>query len=168
MRNFVSATETLKRGQNEPASLAAVYGQAVGAAVHSLRAVPPPAARRVAEWAMDRAVPLHVHCSEQQAENEEVLAAYGATPVELLVEAGALSPGTVAVHATHLSRTDVEGLGASGAGVCMCPTTERDLGDGIGPLVSCLGSARRFRSGAIARRSWTPSRRCAPWNSTKG
>ena len=119
--------------------LAAVYGQAVGAAVHSLRAVPPPAARRVAEWAIDRAVPLHVHCSEQQAENEEVLAAYGATPVELLVEAGALSPGNVAVHATHLSRTDVEGLGASGAGVCMCPTTERDLGDGIGPARRLLG-----------------------------
>ena len=111
----------------------------VGAAIHSVRAVPPSAAMRVAEWAADRSVPLHFHCSEQPAENNTALAVYGATPVQLLAGAGALRPGSVAVHATHLGEADAEALGESRTSVCMCPTTERDLGDGIGP-------ARRLRS----------------------
>jgi cytosine/adenosine deaminase-related metal-dependent hydrolase len=113
-------------------------GCLIGAAVHSLRAVPPAAVRRVAEWATERSVPLHFHCSEQPAENEQVLAAYGATPVALLGEAGALGPGSVAVHATHLCEADAKALGGSGTGVCLCPTTERDLADGIGPARQLL------------------------------
>ena len=34
-------------------------------------------------------------------------------------------------HPPH--RRDIALLGATGTGVCMCPTTERDLADGIGP-----------------------------------
>ncbi len=108
-------------------------GALVGAAIHSVRAVPPAAARQVAEWAAERSAPLHFHCSEQPAENEEALSAYGATPVQLLAQAGALGPRSVAVHATHLDEADAEELGVSGTCVCMCPTTERDLADGIGP-----------------------------------
>jgi formiminoglutamate deiminase len=103
----------------------------IGVAAHSLRAVPPEALSRIVAVAAGR--PLHIHVSEQLAENAQVRAAYGATPVELLAAAGALSPATVAVHATHLSDRDVELLAGSGAGVCLCPTTERDLADGIGP-----------------------------------
>ena len=85
---------------------------------------------------------MHFHCSEQPAENEEALSAYGATPVQLLAQAGALGPRSVAVHATHLGEADTKELGASGTGVCMCPTTERDLADGIGPArrLLALGS----------------------------
>ncbi len=117
-------------------------GGFLGAAVHSLRAVPPAAVRRVAEWTAERSVPLHFHCSEQPAENEQVLSAYGATPVALLAEAGALRPGSVAIHATHLCDADAKALGESGTGACMCPTTERDLADGIGPArrLLALGS----------------------------
>jgi formiminoglutamate deiminase len=103
----------------------------LGVAAHSLRAVPPEALERVVAVAAGR--PLHVHVSEQPAENDQVLAAYGATPVELLAAAGALGPATVAVHATHLSDGDVRLLSRAEAGVCLCPTTERDLADGIGP-----------------------------------
>jgi formiminoglutamate deiminase len=103
----------------------------VGVAAHSLRAVPVGALQRIATVAAGR--PLHVHVSEQVAENTQVRAAYGATPVELLAGHGALGPATVAVHATHLSDRDIDLLAASGAGVCLCPTTERDLADGIGP-----------------------------------
>ena len=104
-----------------------------GAAIHSVRAVPVDEMRAVADWANRRAVPLHVHLSEQEAENAECLAATGCTPTALLSRAGALGPRTVAVHATHLTAADVRLLGGSGTGVCMCPTTERDLADGIGP-----------------------------------
>jgi formiminoglutamate deiminase len=102
-----------------------------GAAIHSVRAVPAPAVAEIATLATGR--PLHVHVSEQPAENEACLAAYGRTPVQLLADSGALGPDTTAVHATHLTSTDVELLGSSGTAVCFCPTTEADLADGIGP-----------------------------------
>jgi formiminoglutamate deiminase len=108
-------------------------GSRVGAAVHSVRAVPRDQVPTVAQWARRHDTPLHVHLSEQVAENEECQAAYGLTPTELLAEAGALDRRTSAVHATHLTDTDVALLGGSGTHACFCPTTERDLGDGIGP-----------------------------------
>ena len=100
-----------------------------GAAIHSVRAVPREQLPTVVDAA--RGGPLHVHLSEQVAENEACLAAYGATPAQVLHEAGALGPDTTVVHATHLTARDVEMLG--GVSVCLTPTTERDLGDGIGP-----------------------------------
>jgi formiminoglutamate deiminase len=103
----------------------------VGAAVHSVRAVPRRALASIVEAATGR--PLHVHLSEQPAENEACLAAYGLTPSALLDAEGVLGPATTAVHATHLRTEDVDLLGRSGTGVCICPTTERDLADGIGP-----------------------------------
>ena len=106
-------------------------GARIGVAAHSVRAVPRDALAVLAEFAHGR--PLHVHVSEQRAENEECLAAYGVTPVALLAEAGVLGPDTTAVHATHVSDEDVAVLGSAGTFVSFCPTTERDLADGIGP-----------------------------------
>ncbi|HEX7302497.1 formimidoylglutamate deiminase [Lentzea sp.] len=103
----------------------------VGAAIHSVRAVPRDELSTVAQAFPD--APLHVHLSEQPAENEACLAAYGRTPTQLLEEAGALSPRTTAVHATHLTPRDIATLGRTGTGACFCPTTEADLADGIGP-----------------------------------
>jgi formiminoglutamate deiminase len=77
--------------------------------------------------------PLHVHLSEQPAENDQCRQAYGTTPTRLLAESGVLGPLTTAVHATHLSADDIADLGRSATNVCMCPTTERDLADGVGP-----------------------------------
>ena len=121
-------------------------GVRVGAAIHSVRAVPREALPTVAAWARGR--PLHVHLSEQPDENAACLAAHGRTPTALLDEAGALGPATTAVHATHLTDEDVARLARTGARACFCPTTERDLGDGIGPAGAlaragvplCLGS----------------------------
>jgi formiminoglutamate deiminase len=106
-------------------------GVRVGAAIHSVRAVDPESARTVAEWAGER--PLHAHVSEQPRENEECLAAHGRTPTALLGDAGALAGNFTAVHATHLTGEDITLLGGSGSTCCLCPTTERDLADGIGP-----------------------------------
>lgn len=105
----------------------------IGAAIHSVRAVPPAGIARAAEWAAARNAPLHVHLSEQPAENEGCLKAHGRTPTRLLADHGALGPRTSAVHATHLTDDDIRLLGGSGTVICMCPTTERDLADGIGP-----------------------------------
>jgi formiminoglutamate deiminase len=108
-------------------------GARIGAAIHSVRAVDPESAATVARIATERSWPLHAHVSEQPAENEDCVAEYGATPTGVLAEAGALSERFTAVHATHVTDADVELLGGAAATACLCPTTERDLADGVGP-----------------------------------
>ena len=119
-------------------------GFRVGSAIHSVRAVPRLELADVARAFPDR--PLHAHLSEQYAENEAALAFYGRSPTELLAGADALGPRTTVVHATVAPHMEL--LGSTGTSVCLCPTTERDLADGIGPakLMAehgsplCLGS----------------------------
>ncbi|GAB3872769.1 formimidoylglutamate deiminase [Terrabacter terrigena] len=103
----------------------------LGAAIHSVRAVRREDLPRVVEAAGD--LPLHVHLSEQHGENLACQMFYGASPTQLLDEAGALGAHATAVHATHLEDRDIDLLGGTGTGACFCPTTERDLADGIGP-----------------------------------
>jgi formiminoglutamate deiminase len=120
----------------------------VGAAAHSVRAVPAAQLSRVAEWASAYDAPLHVHSSEQVAEIEQCLAAYGCTPTALLREHGFLGPRTTAVHATHMTDQDVADMHATATGTCFCPTTERDLGDGIGPAPALLAGPGPFSLGS--------------------
>jgi formiminoglutamate deiminase len=118
----------------------------VGAAAHSVRAVPD----CLATFAdRNEGTPTHIHLSEQRAENEQCLAVHGCTPAKLLANLGFAGQWVTAVHATHLSDEDIAALGGRDAtNVCLCPTTERDLGDGIGPARTladagsplCLGS----------------------------
>lgn len=108
-------------------------GTRMGVAVHSVRAVDPDSMETVAAVATKHGVPLHVHLSEQPAENEACQATQGCAPTQLLAEHGVLGPLTTAVHATHVTKDDLDLLDAHGCAVCLCPTTERDLGDGIGP-----------------------------------
>ncbi|WP_189933109.1 formimidoylglutamate deiminase [Streptomyces sulfonofaciens] len=105
----------------------------IGAAVHSVRAVPADQLGTVADWARARGAVLHVHVSEQTRENDDCRAAHGCTPARLLADHGVLGPRTTGVHHTHLTEDDIRLIGASRTGTCMCPTTERDLADGIGP-----------------------------------
>ncbi|WP_230195524.1 formimidoylglutamate deiminase [Streptomyces coriariae] len=108
----------------------------IGAAIHSVRAVPAGQLATVARWAEERRAPLHVHLSEQTAENDACREVHGRTPTQLLAEHGVLGPRTTGVHNTHLTDEDIALLGRSATGTCMCPTTERDLADGIGPAVA--------------------------------
>ncbi|MCW2790741.1 MAG: formimidoylglutamate deiminase [Aeromicrobium sp.] len=117
----------------------------VGAAIHSVRAVPRDQLTTVASAFPE--APLHVHVSEQPAENHDCLAATGLTPVRLLAEAGAWTPRTTAVHATHLDTPDIATLGDAGAYVCLCPTTEAELADGIGPSVALREAGARITLG---------------------
>ena len=116
----------------------------IGAAIHSMRAVDPEAAAVVAAWARKRDRPLHAHVSEQPAENEACLEAYGRTPTALLADAGALDANFTAVHATHLDDGDVTLLGGSGSCCCVCPDDRARPG--------------RRRSAGCAG-SWTPAPR---------
>ncbi|MCG2799560.1 MAG: formimidoylglutamate deiminase [Cellulomonas sp.] len=127
-------------------------------AAHSVRALAPADLAVVAATARARGVVAHVHVSEQPAENAACLDAYGLTPVELLAEAGLLGPTTTAVHAVHLADRDVALLGGSQTTVCLCPSTEQDLGDGLAPGARlfaagsplCVGSDQHVRADLLA------------------
>jgi formiminoglutamate deiminase len=108
-------------------------GVRVGAAIHSVRAVPWAEAEVAAAAAKRNDWPLHMHVSEQVAENEQCLERYDRTPTQVFADVGALTANSTAVHATHLTSADIALLSKTGCGVCLCPTTERDLADGIGP-----------------------------------
>ncbi len=109
-------------------------GWTVGMAPHSVRAVHPSELEEVVANRHGKVV--HVHVSEQLAENAACIAATGKTPTQVLADAGMLGRHFTAVHATHLTATDISLLCSSHSGVCMCPTTERDLADGVGPASS--------------------------------
>ena len=123
-------------------------GAMVGAAIHSVRAVPEPAMASVAAWAGGRGLPLHLHLSEQRAENRACLAATGRTPARLAADAGALSELTTVVHATHLGGGDAGLLGSARVTACICPTTERDLADGVGPARELADAGCRLALGS--------------------
>lgn len=118
----------------------------VGAAIHSVRAVAADEIPVVVAAAAGQ--PLHAHVSEQPAENDAALAHYGRTPVQLLADGGALGPGFSAVHATHLTDADLVALGAASATACFCPSTERDLADGIGPATALVAHGARLSLGS--------------------
>ena len=102
-----------------------------GLAPHSIRAVPRAYLSEIAAWARARKLPLHMHVAEQPAEIDACLAEYGATPFAFLDDLGLLTPDFTAIHAIHLQPGEVERMAAAKITVGACPTTERNLGDGI-------------------------------------
>ncbi len=126
--------------------LAPGTGARVGAAIHSVRAVDPRSAGIAAKLAAANRMPLHAHVSEQPAENAACIDVYGATPTQLLAGAGVIGDRFTAVHATHLTGGDIELL--AGGFACFCPTTERDLADGIGPSPELAAAGARLTIGS--------------------
>jgi formimidoylglutamate deiminase len=128
-------------------------GVAVGLAPHSVRACPPDWLEEIARYAERERLPLHVHADEQPREIDECLAEHGVRPIELLAGAGCLSPRTTIVHATHASDRELDLVADAGARICLCPTTEANLGDGFAPVQRicergigiCIGSDSNVR-----------------------
>ena len=118
-----------------------VDGVPIGVAPHSVRAVPETWFRAIASYSLTHRVPLHVHADEQTAEIEQCQAAYGCTPIELLDRFGALWEQSTIVHATHAGAGEIALLARHGCTVCICPTTEGNLGDGIAPYAELLAAA---------------------------
>lgn len=123
-------------------------GCPVAVTPHSVRAVPRPELERLVAHAQQRGWPLHLHISEQPKEVEESLQEYGCRPVELLEELGGLTPSTTLVHAIHLSQAEIASIGRAGCSIASCPTTERNLGDGIVPAEALLAAGARFTFGS--------------------
>jgi formimidoylglutamate deiminase len=134
-RFYESPEEYLRNLEDLIAKHRATENVTIGAAPHSIRAVPLDELRQIAEIARGR-MPLHMHISEQVGENAACEAEYGATPVRLLADHGILSAGTTLVHAIHLTAAEYQAVANAGTTICSCPTTERNLGDGIFPADS--------------------------------
>lgn len=122
----------------------------IGAAIHSVRAVPPAAMDGVAAFAKQHSMPLHIHVSEQPAENAACMERFDRTPTQLLYEHGALGERSTAVHATHLTDGDIALLGSTHTHISMCCTTERDLADGVGPAARLAAAGARLCVGSDA------------------
>lgn len=112
----------------------------LGVAPHSVRALPIEYLRELSAYARAKNLPLHMHVAEQPAEVEACLAEHGRTPVALLADEGLLGANFTGVHAVHVTSEEVAQLAASGASVCACPTTERNLGDGVVPADALFGA----------------------------
>ena len=119
----------------------------VGVAPHSVRAVPLEYLRQLSAFADARGLPLHMHVAEQPAEVAACVEETGRTPVALLAEEGVLGPRFTGVHAIHVTPEEVRALADAGATVCACPTTERNLGDGVVPADALLGAGVRLALG---------------------
>jgi formimidoylglutamate deiminase len=126
-----SAEEYLAALDQLAASVQADPLATVGAAPHSVRACPAEWIRTIAGEAQRRRWPLHLHVSEQPGEIAQCRAEHGVTPPILLEKLGALTERMTAVHAVHLDDGDIVAMGRARAHVCACPTTERNLGDGV-------------------------------------
>ena len=128
-------------------------GARVAVAPHSVRACPRDWLEELGRYAAAEALPLHVHADEQPREIEECLAEHGVRPIELLAETGCLGPRTTVVHATHADGHELDLLADAGARICVCPTTEANLGDGYAPVQAlcergigmCIGSDSNVR-----------------------
>jgi formimidoylglutamate deiminase len=128
-------------------------GVRVGVAPHSVRACPREWLVELGAYAKAHALPLHVHADEQPREIEECLAEHGLRPIELLADCGCLGPATTIVHGTHADGQELDLLAQAGARICVCPTTEANLGDGFLPvervlhrdIAMCIGSDSNVR-----------------------
>lgn len=137
VEDYLARVETLR-----------LEGVPIGLAPHSVRAVPENWFRAIASYSQKYRLPLHVHVDEQVSEIEQCRAAHGCTPIELLARFGVLGPLTTLVHATHANPTELALVKESGTTVCVCPTTEGDLGDGIAPYAELLESGIALSIGA--------------------
>ena len=124
--SYLENTQSLLR--DYPANSSTV---SIGVAPHSIRAVPLDALRGIAAWGREQRLPIHMHVAEQIAENDACLAEYGATPVAFLAREKILGEDFTGVHSIHMDAAEIRQLADANSTICSCPTTERNLGDGI-------------------------------------
>ncbi len=129
---------------------------AVGIGAHSLRAVAKDSLGKIAARAAKDDIPIHIHIAEQQREVDQCVNAYGSRPVAWLVEQHDVDERWCLVHATHMDEREIDAVGKSGAVVCLCPSTEANLGDGLFPLRRFLEAGGRIAIGSDSHVSINP------------
>jgi formimidoylglutamate deiminase len=148
--------ETVSQFLENMAALADSTEVRIGVAPHSLRAVPLHELKQIAAWTRERKLPMHMHVAEQIAENEACLREYGLPPAALLGREGLLGSDFTAVHAIHITAEEIGLLARSGTTVCSCPTTERNLGDGVIVADQVMGQGIRIALGSDSQAQIDP------------
>jgi len=157
VRFFESSTDFIQNMQALTDEYSRAYPDVrFGVAPHSIRAVPLHDLEGIAAWANRMHLPLHMHVSEQVAENEACLREYGYTPVQLLGRNNILNDRFTAVHSIHIRPDEMEQLADSRSTVCSCPTTERNLGDGIFAADQIMSSSIRVALGSDSQAQIDP------------
>ncbi|MEO6806991.1 MAG: formimidoylglutamate deiminase [Edaphobacter sp.] len=149
--NFLKNTDALTHHYSSSASEVRF-----GVAPHSIRAVPLPDLKQIASWSCANKLPIHMHVSEQVAENQACLREYGSTPIQLFNKEQILRSDFTAVHAIHISADEIAMLANTGATICSCPTTERNLGDGILAADQVMKSGIRVALGSDSQAQIDP------------
>ncbi len=136
----------------------------LGAVAHSLRAATPEEIAELHAEARRRGLVFHIHVEEQRQEIADCVATYGRPPMAVLLETLPSLAGVVAVHCTHTERAHLERFVDGGGRVCVCPTTEGNLGDGLqdfspvapasGRDAFCLGSDSNLRISPLEELRW--------------
>lgn len=126
----------------------------VGIGAHSLRAVSQLSLHEIAR--AGQGGPIHIHIAEQQREVDQCMAAYERRPVRWLLENLDINNNWCLVHATHLDPEETRALAESGGVVCVCPSTEANLGDGLFPLADFLRYGGNIAIGSDSHVSINP------------
>ena len=129
---------------------------AVGIGAHSLRAVTAESLAKIAAVAAADGAPMHIHIAEQQREVDQCMNTHGKRPVEWLFDQHDVNEQWCLVHATHIDEDEIAAIADSGAVVCLCPSTEANLGDGLFPLQKFLGRQGRIAIGSDSHVSINP------------
>jgi formimidoylglutamate deiminase len=154
-RRFATTPQSVRAAQHQIAAARRPLLNA-GLAIHSLRAAAPASIATLASLARDLDGPVHIHVAEQMSEVSECIAATGVRPIEWLVREELLDARWQLVHATHTVPAEIEAVASRGAGVVLCPSTEGNLGDGLGDLSGWLASGARMSIGSDSQvtRNW--------------
>jgi formimidoylglutamate deiminase len=150
-RSFLENTQALKT-----AYAANDKAVSIGVAPHSIRAVPLSDLRDITAWAREQRLPIHMHVAEQVGENKACVKEYGTTPVALLAKEKILGPDFTGVHSIHMDSDEAQSIAEAGATICSCPTTERNLGDGIIAADLAMKLGIRFALGSDSQAQIAP------------
>ena len=112
-------------------------------APHSPHGASPAMIRAGREVAEEANTPFHIHVAEGRYEGERTLREHGATPIRYLDRLGVLGPRMIGVHCVWLDDEEVALMGARGAALAYCPSSNMFLGDGITRLPELLRAGVR-------------------------
>jgi formimidoylglutamate deiminase len=122
----------------------------VGVAPQSLRACDADDLRWLLELraALAPDCPVHLPVSTERAEVAEAREHLGTTPIAWLCANAPVDANWTLVHATHATRGELAALRARDATVCLCPSTEANLGSGPFPIEDWFAAGGRLAIGS--------------------
>ncbi len=89
---------------------------------------------KIATYAEELGLPVHMHVHETAHEVDESQTRYGMRPLERLARLGLLGPRFIAVHMTQLLSDEIAAIAQQNASVVHCPSSNLKLASGFCPV----------------------------------